>query len=188
MSSSQYVSRNYIAQVQKAWKNLSTANESDWFNYISLNPSTQNKNSAIELSAYNLFLKYNLIRLHSGMSILETITFDYILEQAFVFELYIGPSGFVLELGFDLSSYDQYILVKLTPPFSTGKYSVYKRLRVIQPNNVPTTEVLLEDNYEAIFGDLPSIGDIVRMQFLTFSTDAPAIGQMFDLNLEVLEE
>ena len=74
-SPSQLLSNIYIAQCQAAWKSLTDAQRLEWSQYAEYNPALMKHNKTRRLNGVNLFCKYNLIRLQSGLAILSIATF-----------------------------------------------------------------------------------------------------------------
>jgi hypothetical protein len=66
---------SYVAQVISGWKNLTAAQRIEWNQFAEYIPHFMKFNKSRRLNGYNLFCKYNLLRLQSGLTILSTVTF-----------------------------------------------------------------------------------------------------------------
>lgn len=75
ISQSQSMRRGEISSLIPLWQNLTEAQRLQWNNYTSYNRQTAKNNSDSLLSGYNLFLKYNVLRLYAGLEVVLTPTY-----------------------------------------------------------------------------------------------------------------
>lgn len=172
----QTLSRTYVRQVQIAWAALSENEQKQWNSFLSFVPAFQKKEQTVLLSGYQLFLKYNLIRLHAGFDILSTFNYSSLDDNTLSFDLGIdsGQLAIKFDEGFD-SDYNNF-LVKISPPFTTPSIAKQNRLRVIDHVHYFSGDYknyVLKTGYERVFGTQPSVGQFVLVSITYFSTVNP---------------
>jgi hypothetical protein len=86
------ISKAYMSQVIAAWHNLTSAQQTAWYQYANFSPFGQKKEKSRALSGYNLFVKYNCIRLAAGLSILNATNFLALDLPAFNLSFQYDPS------------------------------------------------------------------------------------------------
>jgi hypothetical protein len=174
----QLTARKYVAQVQSAWSALTEDERSQWSSFRSFVPSFQRKSKNVELTGFNLFLKYNLIRLHAGFEILTSFSFTSLDAKSFTPRFIVDGPQVNLVLGATIDDDEDWILFKVTPVFATASFSKKSKLRVlpVEPiQSVASETFQIDDWYEGKFGYAPDTGDQVVMEITRFSTVAPII-------------
>lgn len=170
-----YQSMSYFRQVQKAWHDLSDSNRQKYINYVKLRPTPTVHNSCLSLSAYTLFLKYNIIRLQAGLDILESIYFDYTLDPRISPSVsYDGFEVLAFEFQYGFAYTNKFALIKLTRPVRKTQYNNSSLLRVFPaPHAHPTQYWVIQDKYLACFHDYPAVGSTILCSYLVFHRYAP---------------
>lgn len=170
----QYRSKYYFRLVQKAWHDLSDVNRQKYINYVKLRPASTLHDLGLYLSPYNLFLKYNIIRLHAGLDILESIYFDYSLDSRLEPRIGYLADDLRLVFNYPLNTDNKFVLIKFTSPIKPTHYNNYSKLRVFPaPNDMVTTGWDITEEYEATFYFFPEVGDVIFCDFLLFNMISP---------------
>lgn len=179
VSSSQYNSRLYLRQCQQAWLSLSTSQRSLWANFAMLKNQPLKKNRNVSLSVYNLFLKYNLLRLHAGWPLLLDITMDYVIDLLVDVVLTRTVSNLIIHMETDPLAPTSFFLLKLTSISRLSNFRYDKSIRVISLTP-PFYDIQdITDTYLSIFGILPEIGDVVYSEIILGSLDSPALSSVY---------
>jgi len=174
LSESQYRAKRYLRLVQKAWYDLSDTNRNKYINYVKLRPALMRKNRSLHLSPYNLFLRYNLIRLHAGLDILESIYFDYSLDP--FLEPSIDTDGFELYFYFPgcFCYTNKCGLWKLSSPVRKTHYNNFSKLRVFPVSDKNECDYIeIHEQYLKTFHKMPEVGDTIFCSYLLFHRLAP---------------
>jgi hypothetical protein len=178
-SVSQQSARNYVALIKTAWNNLSTHNRNLWEHYSSVCRSLQSSGSGRILSAYNLFFSHNLILLHAGGSILESLKL-YANESQFSQPVFYGS---LMDMHFTLPDWfdsDQYIIyVKATPPLSPTIKNPLNYFRVLVPDISEPNDVSILFSYISVFGRQPVAGELIYYQFCFIHKYSPYVQPYF---------
>jgi hypothetical protein len=119
----QQVSKTYMSIAVQAWHSLSESNRLLWNQYANYNPAFMRNDRSRSLSGYNLFVKYNCIRLAAGLSVLELT--DFVAPDALDIDprIYIHPQSMYLVGNYETPavyySYDRtaFSEVDVPPPF-----------------------------------------------------------------------
>jgi len=173
----QQSSRNFIVQVQAAWSSLTSAQQQAWSNFLSYFPQYQSRAKKVLLSGYQLFLKYNLLRLHAGLSILTSISYVPLTFQIPDYELTLDGTDlyFLFDSAFNPAVSN--LLIKISPVRLNPTLTLRPRMRVVQVQSYQSgnTAWYVDQSYLAKFGVLPSIDDQVLLSFTHFSALCPII-------------
>jgi hypothetical protein len=176
----QMQAKGYVSQVQQSWAALSVDEQKAWQAFTAFTPVYQKGNKKVALSGYQLFLKYNLIRLHTGLAVLTSITYTTLNFQVPEFDLYVDPGVspslyFEFDSAIDPAVYG--LLIKTTPPVKGESLRNDSRLRVTTYNAITggNLDYDIVNAYIAAFGLLPGNGDKLLCDFTLYSAIAPVI-------------
>ncbi len=172
---SQNLNKVYLSQVQSAWNNLSDTNRSLWNNFINLSKCRQKHNANLFLSSYNLFLKYNLIRLHSGGSILSTPSFDYNVDNGAAPIVGYLSGSLTVDFQYNFYTSGTYYLLKLTKPISPGSSVNNVLFRCMPRTWADAGYQDVNTLYQSVFNMLPSVNDYIYVRIIAFNTNAPVL-------------
>jgi hypothetical protein len=174
-SSSQRNSRVLVTRVQLAWAALTVSQQAEWSAFVAFSAEFQRRNNKVLLSGYQLFLKYNLIRLHAGQVILNTVSYDPLdrVVPTPILRVDVGDLGIDFSENFPATT--SYLLIKITPVLQQYNNSSFNRLRVmpVEYISVPGDVWGIGEGYIDTFGALPAIGDRVLLQMQNFSLTSP---------------
>jgi hypothetical protein len=171
----QIASRGYVSQVQTAWRSLSDSGRNEWDIFANFKPVKNRNNSNVNLSGYQLFLKYNLIRLQAGYTILTSITYSQItnLDVAVSF-LVDSITDFVafVDLNFD-SNYGCLLMTSSPRNYS---YPVKARsYKVLIPDYITNNTLHITQVFLDTFGVLPANLSWLAYKLIIFDIAQPVI-------------
>lgn len=170
------------AQVVNAWKNMSSANRALWREYVSIKDTTAKSGDKRILSDYQLFLKYNLIRLAAGLSILESITLSRVVTPLTEILLEIIDGSVEIFVDPDLNLSNMYFLLKMSEPLKDPNTLHSRSLKVIDWSVVSAGNYKVNAGYESKYYTLPVQDDRVIISMLVFNIKAPAFALPFIQN------
>jgi len=176
-ASAQYLTKSYISLVQNTWASLTSEQQSSWDSFISFVPHYQHKNHKVQLTGFTLFLKYNLIRLHTNLDILTSFNFTPFSIDYPLFNVVNVADVFLLLLSQAIDPAVGALNIKMSPVKKNPTPAFKSRLRVINPDSIDVTGYLytFTDAYSSRFGYIPQIGDKFLMSFTLFSVTNPII-------------
>jgi len=177
-SQKQLDQRSILKQVQYAWQALSDSQKKAWQNFSAFSASFANHNPKSLLSGYNLFLKYNILRLTCGLSILSTVSFSvptFPSSQPTLEtdggHLYIYVYPLV-----DISSF--FMEYYLSPPKNINSGFVKSNLRLLKLPVESYASEELTDLYRSAFGIIPQVDQFVLQGFRYVSVACPIFSKM----------
>lgn len=184
----QQVIKQYFLQCIQDWTTLSFATQSDWNTYAATYPVYSKHNPSSQLSGYNLFVKWNALRLISGNPIVEMPSGDrYVFPAIAVAVKTHGEPADAMELLFGVDSANQSIMaiVYLSRPVKDSKNFVGSIPKLIHSFGLTNTPVYLQTIYYPIFGTLPVAGEFILCRITFFDIDAAQIYPTFSAKLTV---
>lgn len=166
--------RGYISELLKLWQSMSAAQRQAWQLYTAYNPSYCKNNGNVTLSGYQLFIKYNSIRLHAGFEPMIDVVYAIpkLYQPELIFNTLLGELYVAFDIVDDPSLWSG--LIRLSAPRSRAypvSASCYKVVR-IDPADLPFCNIT--DNYLASFGRLPLSGQYLSYIVTIFNLDTPA--------------
>lgn len=146
--------KTIMSVVANSWRLLSDVERGSYINYASVNPTPTRLNPNAYLNGYNLFLKYNALRLLAGLSVLnesgnevQAVTLDdYRLVRDGIEDLLIAESGSI--------DSDMISLAFVSPVIPAYTLARYTKTRFINAGTEIVTNVLnrLDIDYQARYG------------------------------------
>lgn len=175
-SQSQLIQRQNLSYLQSLWFNLSLVDRDKWKYFLSWSNQSQNHNTHLLISGYQLFIKYQSARILAGLPVLTSFVFEPINYGIIPFDLYISGSTFYA-LFEDWVSADQYFFnLFLTPPVSLGSAYRNPNLRFMKVSYHVDRQYYLINSYLNAFGSLPSLGQQVNFRMYWFGINSPVLG------------
>lgn len=172
-----------MSSVRSAWSALSADQKRQWDVFSSLRPqySFHNKNSL--LSGYALFLKYNAIRLLSGLEILSNFSFiaDPIVIDPPIGANYEGDVAIYFSGTLDMSQW--HFMASASRPFKRNTSFVNAQSRVMVWQLVTTNFYICTDSYVKAFGRKPFFGTQFYVETVVFHRLSPIMSaKLFTLS------
>lgn len=178
-----------MATVQAAWSALSEAQKKEWSNYLLFSGYAIKNTEGIALSTFNVYLKYQLLRLWAQLDLLESPSYEVVPSPFLQSELiYVPPGGgnpsdlFLSVPGLSGGIPASFVL-HMSPVFSSSKSFVPSRFRVVNYITEGLGEYLVGDSYFNSFYRRPIAGDVISIKIVAFSLYAPVV---FADNVQVI--
>lgn len=178
LTASQQASRVYMSQCITLWNGLSVANRALWDRAVSYYIVFSKFNKTSLLTGRALFIKYNLIRLRAGLSVMTT--FDYLtpVYHAYTWSLNKHvPNGNYLLLDQDLQDNNHILLARFSLPLVATSRSMINQTRVCRLIRSSSTYYFFATDYRAIFGADIVSGQYCDIVYRLICTDMPAVFQ-----------
>jgi hypothetical protein len=178
-SEKQTNSRSYLTQVQNVWRSLSPTVQNEWSLFANLNPVFNRNNRNVKLNGYQLFIKYNTIRLHIGLSILTTIAYSTITNfpVSVSFQSYSGNLDVIFDSTFNATLYRALIMV------SSAKNSSYplrvRSYKLAQFSGYFSNRGFIHYSYLSLFAVLPAVGQWLPYRLSVIDLYQPVIREGF---------
>jgi len=174
-SSKQNSARRYLSELIIAWQGLSDTNKSLWENFANFHPVLNKNNVNVNLTGYQLFLKYNLIRLHSGLVPLLTFSLQpvsFLLTDA---TFYNNTNELILEFEPDFNSTFFWWLVSVGSPKISRYPGQAKKYAVCRLNAFMHPYYDIAPDYVDTFGRIPAIGEYIPYKLTGIMKSQPVI-------------
>lgn len=134
--------RQYFQQAQRAWKQISSANQAAWQTAASNNPSTNRFGEQVALAGYNQFVKANIYRIQSQLEVLASPDASPATQPAGTFienggvsysQTAGGAVAFLVDVNYftDAPANDYILLVDISLPISSGITAYHGRFAYI---------------------------------------------------------
>jgi len=179
----QSAARNFLTVLMSLWRGFSDTERNAWQLYSNYNPTFSKNSSAVLLSGYQLFMKYNLSRMHAGLEPLTSILFEapYTLSAYCAFRIVVGQLRLVVDDDFDPDLWC--MLLHLSEPKRIGYPILSKTYKVIQLAGATGEEINITSAYMAQYARLPQVGQWLAYKAVRFNTNSPAIQRgIFDIS------
>jgi hypothetical protein len=178
-SVSQYTARNFVAELLYLWQSLTDVQRNAWSIYVNYFPTYCKNSKNVLLTGYQLFIKYNLIRLHAGFNPLINISY----ETPYNYTPFVGFSADVdslfIEFNDDVEPDFWSALVKLSPPKRPNSPVNSKIYKVVKLSGLSGAIQDITANYVNVFGQLPHAGQYLCHIITIFNVNCPAIQAPF---------
>jgi hypothetical protein len=133
------------------------------------NPIFTKKNKNSLLSPRSLFFKYNLIRLHAGLSIISDFNYNSLVQYPLSFNLFIEDDYLFLNFtDIPLVTDQLFFLLKLSKPHTSSNYFNVSQNKVIKAVFVDASTYDLTSSYNSVFFNLPAPGSFISYEIIFF--------------------
>lgn len=178
ISALQYNNRVNMARVISAWAGLTAAQRKAWDNFLSFSAAYARLNKNALLSGFNLFVRYNIIRLNAGLEIRTALSY---VTPPFV------PVGLTLELQSPslpviiteaiFPGLSSFFTLKMSAPVRPS--ASFSRVRLLNyvPYQVDDQIFNCADFFLNNFGFYPAVDQKINYELTIFSTLAPIISK-----------
>jgi hypothetical protein len=168
-----------MMQCHQAWAAMTDAQRRQWNQFISFSGATINRDKSVLLTGHALFLKYNILRLLSKLSILTSFSYSTIL--AFPVPADASTDGDSISIGTDTTfdGDELWAVVKLSsvrkPSLSFAKSGLHY---MYTPwSNIVRSVFSFSTVYTDVYGAFPAVGTTIHYSCTFFSMTAPLIAQ-----------
>ena len=165
--------RTYIATIQAAWQNLTDAERLQWNRFLDFSGQTINRDRSVKLSGHSLYLKYQLYRLLTGMSLLTTLTYVPMPTISDVVGLTVEVDSLQMELSAECDHTKLFFMFFISNPRHENKAPSRHGLRYMSTAIATGTVFQIKEAYKAAFGVLPAAATWAHYSIQFFSVLAP---------------
>jgi hypothetical protein len=191
----QQVSKTSFGSITRYWSTLSQVNRDSWDTYASTYPIPSIKNPSVDITGFNYFVKYHLIKFTTGSrSFLDnataaagTLTFtSFVLESdnlswfQLVFD-YVSSSDLFISLFF-LSPplEDSRVVPRLTPLY------IDSSLPTSSVSTARTVDISLAATYNDLYNTIPVVGSSVVVRIPSYNTVSGALDFLSEFRVQVV--
>lgn len=169
----QYNVRQKIITIQQAWQNLTDAQRLQWDRFLDYSGQTIKADKSVKLSGHALYLKYQILRLLSGYSLLTTITYIPMPTVPVFNQITLGASVYQIIFDDPVDYSDHFFLFKITTPRNENRAFSMRGLRFMKVTPADSSTFEFQNSYIASFGILPLPPFFVHYSIQWFSALAP---------------
>lgn len=171
----QLIRRSWMSEIQSAWSALTEIQRNLWRQFISYSGQSINNDSSIQISGYNLFLKYQFCRKLCNLPLLVEFTYIPIPQwpQAFIFSNVSNQ----LFIQFDrvISDNEYFFILSVSNPRVPSKSYSPQNCRYMFCVRSNSDTFSFTETYIQNFGLLAQTGDTVHFSIYYFSLLAPLL-------------
>ena len=169
----QVFQQNNMILVQQAWTDLTADEQALWNNFAIYKPVKTFYNKSKTLSGFNLFLKYNLIRLTCGLAILDAPVFSIFTDG--LVDPIIDINGVNLYLNWQESFNPsvRWFLFKISDIVNSSVLNIGSKVRVFKIPPSTESSYNIAALFLQFYGKFPVDGDIVYIKYIIFDTTTP---------------
>ena len=173
LTPAQYVVRQHIATIQAAWQALTDAQRLQWNRFLDFSGQTINKDRSVKLSGHSLYLKYQLYRLLTGMSLLTTLTYVPMPTISTVAGITVDVDSLQLELEASCDHTKLFFMFFMSNTRHENRAPSRHGLRYMSTVVATGTVFQIKDAYKEAFGILPAVDTYAHYSLQYFSVLAP---------------
>jgi len=161
--------------VSRSWRDLTGTQRTEWETWASSYPQYAKYNPTAELSAYNIFMKYNLLYYLIGLGIKEdnlqpppdTDTLTYTFQRS--------GANFQVVITSTTELENWYILFFITAPRPATVNFIGTRPKYIHNGSNASQTVNLTSYYSAIYNYTPQVGDLLAVNVVLIGESSPKV-------------
>jgi hypothetical protein len=183
-SPTQQRQQKYMSLAVSAWKSLTASQRTDWDTWAATYPQYAHNNPTSVLSGYAVFVKVHILRFMANLSVLPGPTYTSYAEDTLTYSVFRYSYYFSVTLNSTNESENWYINFSLSRPFAPTQAYIGTKIRYIDSYKNLSDDYDISPAYTALYGALPSVGDLVALQTLLFAKDN---GQVLAKYTEILE-
>lgn len=171
----QLIRRNWMSEIQSAWTNLSELQRNLWRQFVAYSGQKINNDSAVLISGYNLFLKYQFCRKLCNFPLLEEFTYIPIPQwpQAFIFANVANQLYIQFDRPIEENTY--YFILSVSNPRIPSRGFSPQNCRFMFCTQTAPDIFLFTPDYVSNFGTPCQTGDTIHFTIYYFSLLAPLI-------------
>ena len=172
-SAAQSSIKSLMIQVEGAWTALTPAVRLQWDNFILYSGATIKKNKGMLMSGHALFIKYQMYRLVSGLTLLTTINYNALTDRINLDSVKLDAGALILYFSDNLVPDTFWALMKVSYARIPSRKFYHQGLRVVTPTVAEAAAHDITSDYVTAFGILPSLDDTLHCSIILFSTTSP---------------
>lgn len=173
--------RLYLSALISLWQSFTDTQRNEWALFANFYPTFNKHNKNVMLSGYQLFIKYNLIRMHAGYNPLTVITYGVIVKFSTAINIYRHNELLFGELDVTFDFNVASLLFMSGSPRSVNYPVKVKTYKAIQLATIFENYFYLNPNYANTFGYTPDAGLYLPYKITYFYLNMPVIQEgLFD--------
>jgi hypothetical protein len=165
--------RAHIATIQAAWQELTDAQRLQWNRFLDFSGQTIRKDRSVKLSGHSLYLKYQLYRLLTGMSLLTTLTYVPMPAVSEVVGFTVAADSLQLEVSPSVDHTKLFFMFFISNPRHENRAPSRHGLRYMDTTIATGTVFQIKEAYKDAFGILPAVDTWAHYSIQFFSVLAP---------------
>lgn len=165
----QVIARNRLSSTKALWQNLTTTEKDSWVSFANFFKKSTKNNSTKFLSAYELFMQANTIRLQGSFDPLLETTFQTEALESVQFSMF-RQAGDLLKSDLEISPADviEYRVLYASKPHRQSASIPKSEVRFLKIAVNDGTIMDITTEYLDVFKTLPSVGDKVLLKGVGF--------------------
>lgn len=167
--------------ISQSWAALSTAEQKAWDNFLSFSGYQLKSKSGIALSPFNLYQKYQSLRMYSQLDLLDEISYETsdtpVIEPVLTYVAPAGgnPSDLLLSIDWYSAQFGTDFMLKCSPIVSNSRQYQAGRFRVVNKIESVPGQWLIGDSYFNQFYTRPIAGDRIVIHIYPFLLTSPVV-------------
>ena len=164
-----------MSKVTRTWRDLTQAQRDAYDTYAETYPQYSKHNPSAQLSGYAVYVKYNCIRLLSTPQVKTsssytppaTDTLSYVVRnESGVLKVYVTS---------DTDDEEWILNLFMSRPFAVTQNFIGSKTKYISAASNTDGSVTITDEYTALYGTVPSVGDYIALDVLAIGDNAPTV-------------
>lgn len=171
----QSAARNYMNELQNQWHAFTDVQRNAYDLFANYYKSMNRNNKDVALSGYQLFLKYNALRLHTGLGILTTIIYGNIVKLNTQVQFYWGNNELVASVDEDFDAAIYGCVFMAGAPKNTGYPVKANSYKLIQLTDIFLHYFYITQEYYTEYASVPGLGLFVPYKVTFFDLNQPVV-------------
>jgi len=164
-----------FSQVTRAWRGLTQAKRDEYDSWASTYPQYSKYNPESQLSGYAVFVKYNVLRVLSGKTVLTAALGTPPDSDTLTYEVENNAGALSINITSTTGDEEWLILFFLSRKFTASQLFIGTSPKYIKDSTNATQSVTITTEYTNIYGYVPSVGENVALDALLIADNCPKV-------------
>lgn len=164
-----------FSKVIRSWRDLSVAQRDAYNNYASIFPQFSRHNPTSQLSGFNVYGKYNSLRVLADISILKDAGVDKPVTDTLTFRIFRDGPDLFIDTFATIGDQSWSLLFFVSRRFPPSRNFIGTAPLFIAKGESANQFIVITGAYLNVFGSLPAIGETVAMSVSTIAADNPFV-------------
>ena len=170
---------NNLTKCVNAWGNMTDLERQAWNNFASTFPQPSKNNPAVSLPGYQLFVKYNQLRLTNGHPLQTTCLGVPWSPPGLSYVIKADTTHLQIVFFGAVDATASYVLIRITNYIKNTWNKPKGQLRTVTSSTIPGTIFDASLSYTNQFIHLPSVGDRLYLEVSFIHTVSPRISAAY---------
>lgn len=172
--------RQYMKMAHAGWLDLTAAERQQWNQFVSFSNQKIRHDKNVLMSGHNLYIKYQVMRLVTGLSILDTLQYISIPEWKYPSQIIEeAPNLYLSTLPFSEGAIGNLLIIfKVSTPRPASQQFNPRGLRYCKLVGATWDAFHFDAAYVAVFGALPPIGSYLHYSYIVASSVTPIFSNL----------